>query len=81
MLLTLSISETDVRGEIALIYRGYPMVEECTINVGFHSHFGTFRLSERSKTPLRLAFIDRIPFNSTYECPKRGKMPRLRSLV
>ena len=58
------------------------MVEECTINVGFHSHFGTFGLSERSKTPLRLAFIDRIPFNSPTNVQQSGgKMPRLRSLV
>ena len=34
------------------------MVVECTINVGFHSNFGTFRQSELSKIPLRLAIIN-----------------------
>ena len=33
------------------------MVEECTINVGFLSYFGTLRQSGNSKTPLRLAII------------------------
>ena len=42
------------------------MVEECTINVGFHSNFGTFRQSGNSKTPLRLAIINGMPFNPTY---------------
>ena len=43
------------------------MVEECTINVGFLSHFGMFRQGGRSKTPLKLAIINRIPFNPTYD--------------
>ena len=43
------------------------MVEECTINVGFHSNFGTFRQTEHLKTPLRLATINGIPFNPTYD--------------
>ena len=34
------------------------MVVECTINVGFRSNFGTFRQSEHSKIPLRLAIIN-----------------------
>ena len=41
------------------------MVEECTINVGFHSNFGTFRQSGHSKIPLGSAIINRIPFHST----------------
>ena len=45
------------------------MVEECTINVGFHSNFGTFRQSGRMNTPLRSAIINRIPFNPTYRLP------------
>ena len=43
------------------------MVERCTINVGFHSNFGTLRQSRNSKTPLRLAIINGMPFNPTYE--------------
>ena len=43
------------------------MAVECTINVGFHSNFGTFRQSEYSKTSLRSAIINEIPFNPTYE--------------
>ena len=50
------------------------MGEECAINVGFHSHFGTFRQSGRSKTPLRLAIINRIPFNPTYDLLEGGKV-------
>ncbi len=46
------------------------MVVECTINVGFHSNFDTFRQSEHPKTPLRLAIINGFPFNPTYE-PKK----------
>ena len=42
------------------------MVEECTIDVGFHSNFGTLRQSGNSKTPLRLAIINGMPFNPTY---------------
>ena len=43
------------------------MVEECTINVGFHSNFGTLRQSGNSKTRLRLAIINGMPFNPTYD--------------
>ena len=39
------------------------MAVECTINVGFHSNFGSFRQSGHSKTPLRLAIINE--FRST----------------
>ena len=42
------------------------MVEECAINVGFHSYFGRFRQSGHSKTPLGSAIINKIPFNPTY---------------
>ena len=42
------------------------MVVERTINVGFHSNFGKFRQSEYSKTSLRSAIINGIPFNPTY---------------
>ena len=42
------------------------MVEECAINVGFHSYFDTFRQSEHSKTPSRSAIINGTPFNPTY---------------
>ena len=34
------------------------MVVECTINVGFHSNFGTFRQSGHSKIPLRSTIIN-----------------------
>ena len=47
-------------------YTGRPMVEECAINVGFHSNFGTLSQSGNSKTPLRLAIINGMPFNPTY---------------
>ncbi len=40
---------------------------ECTMNVGFHSNFGTFRQSRHLKTSLRLAIINGIPFNPTYD--------------
>ncbi len=42
------------------------MVEECTINVGFHSNFGTFKYIEHSKTPLKQTISHGIPFNPTY---------------
>ena len=42
------------------------MVEECTINVGFHSNFGTFKQIGHSKTPLKSTIINGIPFNPTY---------------
>ena len=43
------------------------MVVECTIDVGFHSDFDTFRQIEPSKTPPMLAIINGLPFNPTYE--------------
>ena len=39
------------------------MVEECAVNVGFHSYFGRFRQSGDSETPLRLTIINE--FRST----------------
>ncbi len=42
------------------------MVEECTISVGFHSNFGTFKQIGHSKTPLKSTIISGIPFNPTY---------------
>ena len=58
------------------------MVEECTINVGFHSHFGRLRQCGRSKTPLRSAISDRIPFNPTYDLYSAGGIGRsLRQFV
>ncbi len=52
------------------------MVEERTIDVGFYSHFGTFRQSGRSKTPLKPTIINGIPFNPTY-APTRMYLPSL----
>ena len=49
------------------------MVEECAINVGFHSYFGRFRQSGHSKTPLGSAIINKIPFNPTYNLIGRLK--------
>ena len=49
------------------VYLGGFIVEECTINVGFHSNFGTFRRSRDSKTSLRSAIINEISFNPTYD--------------
>lgn len=46
------------------------MVVEQTINVGFHSNFGTFKRSRHSKIPTRLTIINRFPFNPTYN-PKK----------
>ena len=43
------------------------MIEECSINVGFHSNFCMFRQSGDAKTPLRPTIIDGIPFNPTYD--------------
>ena len=43
------------------------MVEECVINVGFHSNFGTFKRSRHSKILTRLAITNGFPFNPTYE--------------
>ena len=42
------------------------MVDERTINVGFHSYFDTFRQSGHSKTPSRSAILNGTPFNPTY---------------
>ena len=42
------------------------MEVECTNYVGFHTNFGTFRQSERSKTPPRSAIIKKSPLNPTY---------------
>ena len=42
------------------------MVEECTINVGFHSNFGTFNQLGHPKTHLKSTIINGIPFNPTY---------------
>ena len=41
------------------------MVVECTIDVGFHSNFGTFMQSGHSKPSPRLTIIDGLPFNPT----------------
>ena len=58
------------------------MVVERTINVGFHSNFGTFKRSRHSLEgfpialiihsldPTRLTIINRFPFNPTYN-PKK----------
>ena len=43
------------------------MVVECTINVGFHSNFGTLMRSGHSKNSPRLTIIDGLPFNPTYD--------------
>ena len=38
-----------------------------TFYVGFHPNFGTSKQSEHSKIPLRLAIINGLPFNPTYD--------------
>ena len=43
------------------------MLVERTINVGFHSHFGTFKRNRHWKTPTRLAIINEFPFYPTYD--------------
>ena len=40
--------------------------------VGFHSNLGTFRQSGHMKTPLRLAIINGLPFNPTYDLAADG---------
>ena len=75
----------DSRGN-ASSYRGCLMVVECTINVGFHSSFSTFKqrghslegfsiafpirsldLIIHSLDPTRLAIINGLSFNPTYD--------------
>ena len=43
------------------------MVVERTITVGFHSNLGAFKRNRHSKTVARLAIINELPFNPTYE--------------
>ena len=58
--------DTSDRGNASNYLRGL-IVEACTINVGFHPDFGTFRRSRDSKTSLRSAIINEISFNPTYD--------------
>ena len=49
------------------------MVVERTINVGFHSNFGTPKRSRYSKTPTRLAITNGLPFNPTYDSTRERR--------
>ena len=59
-------SDDPGRGNASNCRRGL-MVVERTINVGFHSHFGTFKRSRHSKTVTILAITNEFPFNPTYD--------------
>ena len=75
----MSIQLLHLSRENASNYTEDLMVVERTINVGFHSNFGTFKQSRHSLEgssialaihsldPTRLANINGFPFNPTYD--------------